>query len=286
MDLRTALLALLLLPATASPPLHAGDLAPPPLMLATTLDVADTATLAIQEFLVSEKLDGVRAHWDGRRLRTRSGMPIQAPAWFTDGWPAQALDGELWIGRGRFQDVSDLVRAFSAADAAWREVRFMAFDLPGEEAPFGRRAARLRALLDDAAVPWLGAIAQLRLRTPAHLQAHLREVVAGGGEGLVLHRADARYRAGRSDGLRKLKPWRDAEARVVGYRAGKGKYAGQVGALVVEDASGRRFALGSGLDDADRLHPPAKGTLVTYRYNGLTGKGTPRFARFLRVRTE
>jgi DNA ligase-1 len=151
-------------------------------------------------------------------------------------------------------------------------------------APFPPRT--LRALLDDAGVPWLGAIAQRRLRTPAHLHAHLREVVAGGGEGLVLHRANARYRAGRSDQLRKLKPWRDAEARVVGYRPGKGKYAGQVGALVVEDASGRRFALGSGLDDADRRHPPAKGTLVTYRYNGLTGKGTPRFARFLRVRTE
>jgi len=282
MDLRTALLALLLLPAAPCTTALAAEAAEPPLMLATPF----RADVPVTAYLVSEKLDGVRARWDGRRLRTRSGGAIDAPAWFTAGWPAQALDGELWIGRGRFQDVSDLIRALRPDEAAWRQVRFMAFDLPDDGAAFSHRAERLRALLAASGVPWLRAIPQSRVASRGQLDARLQDVVAAGGEGLMLHRADARYRFGRSDDLHKLKPWDDAEARVVGYRPGSGKYAGMVGALVVEDASGRRFALGSGLSDADRAEPPPPGTIVTYRYNGRTAKGTPRFARYLRVRQD
>ena len=282
MDLRTALFALLLLPAAPCAAALPAETAQPPLMLATPY----RADVPITAYLVSEKLDGVRARWDGHRLRTRSGGTIEAPAWFTARWPAQPLDGELWIGRGRFQEVSSLVRALQPDEAAWRRVRFMAFDLPDDDAAFSRRAERLRLLLDETAVPWLRAIRQSRVDGRAALDARLQEVVAAGGEGLMLHRADARYRFGRSDDLHKLKPWDDAEARVVGYRPGSGKYAGMVGALVVEDATGRRFALGSGLSDADRAQPPPPGSVVTYRYNGRTAKGTPRFARYLRVRED
>ena len=178
------------------------------------------------------------------------------------------------------------MRALRPDEAAWRQVRYMAFDLPDDPAAFSHRAGRLRQLLADAGVPWLRAIPQSRVASRHQLDARLREVTAAGGEGLMLHRADARYRFGRSDDLHKLKPWDDAEARVVGYRPGRGKYAGMVGALVVEDASGRRFGLGSGLSDGDRLRPPKPGTVVTYRYNGRTANGTPRFARYLRVRAD
>ena len=282
MDLRTALLALLLLPGAPCATALAAETTQPPLMLATPF----RADVPVTAYLVSEKLDGVRARWDGQQLRTRGGITIEAPAWFTAGWPAQPLDGELWIGRGRFQEVSGLVRALQPDEAAWRRVRYMAFDLPDDPAAFVRRADRLRALLAEVGVPWLRAIPQSRVANRGQLDARLQSVVAAGGEGLMLHRADARYRFGRSDDLRKLKPWDDAEARVVGYRPGSGKYAGMVGALVVEDASGRRFGLGSGLSDADRAQPPPPGTMVTYRFNGRTAKGTPRFARYLRVRED
>lgn len=282
MEPRTALLALLLSAALASPsPAFAAAALPAPMLASRFHDSGDLAA-----WLVSEKLDGVRARWDGRRLLTRNGDPIDAPAWFTAGWPSQALDGELWIARGRFQQVSDLVRALRPDEAGWRSVRFMAFDLPGDDAPFARRAARLQSLLATAEIPTLRAIAQTRVRDRAALDARLQAVIAAGGEGLVLHRASAHYRGGRSDDLRKYKLADDAEARVVGYRPGQGKYAGMVGALLVEDAHGRRFALGSGLSDAERRHPPRQGQWVTFRYNGLTAKGTPRFARYLRVRGE
>ena len=43
---------------------------------------------------------------------------------------------------------------------------------------------------------------------------------------------------------------------------------------------------GNGLSDAERDHPPAIGSWVTYRYNGMTTNGIPRFARYLRIRDE
>src|SRR5690606_554850 len=136
------------------------------------------------------------------------------------------------------------------------------------------------------AIAWLQPVPQFRVTDAAALQARLQAVVAAGGEGLMLHHRDARYRAGRSDGLRKLKPHADAEARVVAHLPGRGKYAGMTGALLVERADGVRFRLGSGLDDAQRAAPPPIGSLVTYRYSGHTRNGLPRFARFLRVRHE
>lgn len=282
MDLRPTLLALLLFAATpvaqATTPLQ---LVPAP-MLASHMPEG----IEVAAYLVSEKLDGVRARWDGRALWTRAGHRIQVPAWFTRGWPAVALDGELWLGRGRFDAGSGLVRAGDVADPAWRQLRFMVFDLPADADGFAQRSRRLASLLEPAPAPTIARVRQLHFASHAALEAHLRAVVAAGGEGLMLQHALAPYRAGRSDTLLKLKLARDAEARVVGYRAGKGKYAGMVGALLVEDERGRRFAVGSGLRDADRAAPPPIGSLVTFRYDGLTAKGTPRFARYLRVREQ
>lgn len=279
MEPRAALLALLLSAALLSPaPAFSATPLPAPMLATRFHAIGD-----LGHWLVSEKLDGVRARWDGRRLLTRSGHPIDAPVWFTAGWPRQPMEGELWIARGRFQQVSDLVRALDVDEAGWKAVRFMAFDLPADAAAFSQRAHRLQSLVAQARAPTLHAIAQAYVANRAALDARLRAVVAAGGEGLMLQRADARYTGGRSETLLKYKPSADAEARVVGYRPGQGKYAGMVGALLVEDAHGRRFALGSGLSDADRRQPPRLGQQVTFRYNGLTANGTPRFARFLRV---
>jgi DNA ligase-1 len=234
---------------------------------------------------VSEKLDGVRASWDGSVLRFRSGRTLPAPAWFLAALPPVALDGELWLGRRRFDALSGLLRREDPEDPLWREVRYMLFELPGAPGDFDTRLARLRSLADAAGAPWVQAVPQRRVADRAALQRLLDEVLAGGGEGLMLHRADALWQPGRSEALRKLTPWLDAEARVVGYLPGKGRLQGRVGALRVETADGRRFRIGSGLSDALRANPPALGALVTYRYRELTPAGLPRFPRYLRERT-
>jgi DNA ligase-1 len=270
----TALLCLLIWPVLSAPP--------PDPMLATPYRDG----LPVGAFLVSEKLDGVRARWDGRALWTRGGARIMAPATFTRGWSAEPMDGELWIARGRFDDISALVRRVGTDAQAWRDVRFMVFDLPTHPGPFAERVVRMRNLVSTARSAHLAMIPQQRLDTRAELDAELARVVAGGGEGLMLHRRDARYRAGRSEDLLKYKPHEDAEAQVVAHLPGKGKYAGMMGALQVRTPDGRHFRIGTGFTDAQRAKPPPVGAWLTYRYNGLTSTGLPRFARFMRMRDD
>lgn len=270
--LSACLLALLL----AALPVRAA----PPLLLAEVL----RGEVDLPRYWVSEKLDGARALWDGQTLRFRSGNPVAVPAWFIAGLPAEALDGELWMGRGRFDALSAAVRRKVPQEAEWREIRFMVFEQPGGSGTFTERAGRLRDIVARAGVPWLQAVEQFRVPDNQALQACLAEVVAGGGEGLMLHRDDAPYLTGRSDALLKLKPWLDTEARVIAHLPGKGRLAGMLGALRVETPEGLRFNIGTGLPDALRRDPPPLGTQVTYRYTSLTPDGVPRFARFLRVR--
>jgi len=256
--------------------------APPELLLANLYrDGLDPA-----HYLVSEKLDGVRAYWDGHQLLSRAGHPIAAPAWFVAGLPGQPLDGELWIGRGQFERLSGIVRKAEPLDADWRDVRYMIFELPGADGSFAERAQRIAALVRAANVPWLREIPQVVAVDRNKLQKMLADVLVGGGEGLMLHRADAPYETGRSDTLLKLKPWLDAEGVVVAHLPGKGKYAGMLGAVRLRLPDGREFNLGTGFTDAQRRDPPPLGTTVTYRYRELTSRGLPRFASFLRVRDE
>jgi len=256
----------------------------PPLMLARSL----MAGAQLGDFWVSEKYDGVRGYWDGRQLFTRGGEPIAAPPWFTAGWPAVALDGELWAGRGQFTAAVSAVRKEVPDDAAWRRMQFMVFDLPSHPGSFTERLTDVQTAVAAINQNWVSAVAQERATTRAALQQQLDKVVQSGGEGLVLHRAASLYKAGRSDDLLKFKPFDDAEARVVAHVAGKGKYAGMLGALVVEwpavdGRPARRFKLGTGLSDAQRRDPPPIGSLVTLRYRGLTDSGVPRFASFMRM---
>ncbi|MFZ3175845.1 MAG: DNA ligase [Thiobacillus sp.] len=257
--------------------------APPsaPAMLLAEVYAAD---LDVTQYWVSEKFDGVRAQWDGRTLHFRGGGTVPAPAWFTAGFPAQPLDGELWIGRDRFDALSGTVRKTEAVDAGWRQIRYLVFELPGAAGDFSARIRQMQTIVELAAVPWLQAVEQTRVADRAALMQRLDAVMRAGGEGLMLHRADAPYLTGRSDALLKLKPWQDAEAIVVGHTPGKGKYQGMTGALQMAMPDGRRFRLGSGLSDALRRQPPPIGTRITYRYQHLTKNGLPRFPRYLRVR--
>jgi len=230
---------------------------------------------------VSEKYDGVRALWDGRVLRHRSGRAASAPPSFIASLPAVPLDGELWLGRGRFDALSARVRRAEPDERDWSDVRYMVFDTPVSGVPFAARLARLAALMPN--LPARVEVApQWRVADRLELEQALARTIAVGGEGLMLHVADAAHAPGRSDALLKLKPHLDAEAVVVGHRAGSGKYRGLVGALQVETAQGRRFFIGSGLGDAMRRDPPAIGTTITYRYRELTSTGLPRFATYLR----
>jgi len=257
----------------------------PALMLAKVyhpgIDLAD--------YWVSEKFDGLRGYWDGRQLFTRGGERVQAPSWFTAGWPTTPLDGELWAGHGQFERASSTVRQQFPDDAAWRSIRFMVFDVPAQGGPFTDRIAVLNAVVEQIRQPWVVAVTQTRATTNTALQTQMRRVVKAGGEGLMLHRGASLYTATRNGDLLKVKPHEDAEARVLGHQVGQGKYSGMLGALLVETvasgnaaAPGVRFKIGTGFTDRERRDPPPVGSVVTYRYRGLTERGVPRFAGFVR----
>ncbi|MCY0967150.1 DNA ligase [Parathalassolituus penaei] len=257
------------------------QISPPPVMLAERWQSGWSPVA----WLVSEKLDGVRAWWDGEQLLTRSGYPIAIPPEWQAALPAGvALDGELWAGRGSFERVSALVRAGQRPLADWQDVHFMVFDLPRSDLPLEARlqALALQAATRDSAVIRL--VEQRSVANDEDLQSWLQTVVSGGGEGLVLRRKGSFYQASRSSDWCKLKPVDDAEAVVIGYIPGKGKYQGQTGALQVRADDGREFRIGTGLSDALRRQPPAVGTRITYSSSGVTRTGLPRFARFVRVR--
>ena len=256
--------------------------APPALLLANEL----RPEINPVNYLVSEKYDGVRAIWDGKTLRFRSGRTVGAPQWFITKLPGEPLDGELWLGRGKFESLSGIVRKTEPADEEWRQVKYMIFELPEAPGTFAERARRIKEIVARVNWPQLMAVEQYHVADRAALKRKLDEVVRGGGEGLMLHLADAPYATGRSDVLLKLKPLQDTEAVVIEHIPGKGKYDGMLGALRVKTPQGKIFQIGTGFNDMTRKNPPPVGTTITYTYRGLTKTGLPRFASYLRIREE
>lgn len=182
---------------------------------------------------MSEKYDGVRAVWDGSAFHTRTGHVIAAPKWFTKVLPKTPLDGELWLGHGKFDALSGAVRKDVPIDEEWRDISYRVFELPNATGTFDERAKRILEIVKQANIPHLKAAKQYRVSDESTLNKELKQMVAQDGEGLMLHRADAEYIKGRSDVLLKVKLLMDAEATVIAHTPGRGKYTGRLGALAV-----------------------------------------------------
>ncbi len=253
----------------------------PPLLLAERWDNAQDLT----GWWMSEKLDGVRAYWDGRALISRLGNPFHAPDWFLAGLPATPLDGELWIGRKSFQNTVGVVRRQDRSDH-WKTVTFVVFDAPTVPGPFEERLAFVRDHVDRHRPPYARAHGHAVCGGPDPLRDELARVEALGGEGLMLRRPGSAYEVGRSLTLLKVKSFRDDEARVVDHLAGAGRHKGRLGALLVELPDGTRFAVGTGFSDRGRESPPAVGSLITFRYQELSDGGVPRFPSYVGVRDD
>ena len=242
--------------------------------------------VALEDYWVSEKLDGVRVYWDGERFWSRGGNEYRAPDWFTEGFPDVPMDGELWMGRGRFSELSGAVRRLEPINRSWRQIRFMVFDLPALNQPFSERVQAMEGLLQPSPSLFLAIVAQRKATDHERLMSALDKVVSEGGEGLMLRRGGSLHATGRSDDLLKVKRYDDAEAVVVAHLAGSGKYEGMLGSVRVRRDDGRQFRIGTGFSDEQRENPPPVGATITYKYYGFTSTGLPRFASFLRVRND
>lgn len=249
----------------------------PPLLLAHNWD----NDLAINDWWMSEKLDGVRAYWDGKRFLSRQGNEFMAPDWFTAGLPAQPLDGELWMDRKQFQKTVSIVRRMDRGKG-WNGIRYVVFDAPEADGPFEERIACVNELLAPAS-EYVRALEQLRCRDAEHMRSELERIDSLGGEGVMLRKPGSLYEAGRSMSLLKVKKFHDAEALVLDHEAGRGRHKGRLGSLRVQLPDGTEFSVGTGLSDREREDPPAIGSTVTFRYQELSNAGVPRFPSFLRI---
>ncbi|MCC9606479.1 DNA ligase [Blastopirellula sp. JC732] len=262
----------------AKPVKPASEKEGPPILLAQSWDNAAD----LSDWWMSEKLDGVRAYWDGEKFLSRQGNEYHAPDWFVAGFPSTPLDGELWIDRGKFQRTVSVVRRQDKSDH-WREVRFLAFDAPAMETPFEERLEYLHETLRGEKLEFASVHTHERCTGADHLQSELARVNALGGEGLMLREPGSKYEIGRSFTLLKVKTFHDAEAIVIGHQPGKGKYKGRLGALTVQMPDGTEFSVGTGFSDAQRSNPPELGSVITYRFQELSDGGVPRFPSFVRL---
>jgi DNA ligase-1 len=240
----------------------------------------------ITQYWLSEKLDGMRGYWNGTHLLTRQGNLIHSPKWFTKNWPNIIMDGELWVKRNSFQQTLSCVRKKKIDEICWQFVHFMIFDLPEHGGTFTQRITAMKKLTKKVNSPYLSMIKQFKITTLAQLDKTLNKVTKNNGEGLMLHLDSAYYHVGRTDNIMKLKKHDDAEAVVIAHIEGKGKYQGILGAIQVKTDEGIIFKIGSGFTDKERHQPPAIGSLITFKYNGKTQAGIPRFARYFRIREQ
>ncbi|VFQ46039.1 DNA ligase [Desulfoluna butyratoxydans] len=236
-------------------------------------------------WFMSEKLDGIRGYWTGTALITRKGKTIHAPAWFTRDFPPFELDGELWSARGDFAFIQRTVMDHTPSEG-WRRITYNIFEVPNAPGPFPHRLDRARRWFKSHPETPARIIPQIPCKGPEHLEHVMADIKGKGGEGLIVKNPHLAYHTGRSPHVLKVKHASDMEGTVMGINEGKGKYKGMMGSLKVRLDNGVEFNLGTGFSDEARQNPPPRGAVVTFRYHGFTHTGKPRFASFMRVRTD
>lgn len=282
----THTIILLLCSWLAIMPLYAVALSGKPNVMLSQTATLKSLQSSYQDYLASEKLDGVRGYWNGENIISRAGNIINAPTWFIKDFPNVPLEGELWIGRGQFDLVSGIIRRQNPIDQDWRQVKFMLFDAPNSKLVFSQRMDFIDNLISPLNIPWLQLIPHYSFDNYSALIDHFHKLIDNGAEGLMLNKANAYYQSGRTDSIVKLKPYIDTEAIVVKHLTGKGKYKHMMGSLLVKNKHGMEFKIGSGFSDKQRQNPPKIGSIISYRYTGLTQSGLPRFPVFIRVRND
>ncbi|MFK5937848.1 MAG: DNA ligase [Sulfurimonas sp.] len=233
----------------------------------------------ISAWVMSEKLDGIRAYWDGKNLISRGGKIIHAPKWFTKDYPPFPIDGELWTKRGDFENISSIVRD-KIPSKKWQEIKHYIFEVPNSSGGLRQRLAKVKPYENE----FIKIISQINVTSKKHLLSFLKQIEAKGGEGVVVRDPKVGYIAKRTSKALKVKTFKDTECTVIGYTEGNGKFKGLVGAIICQLPNGIKFKIGSGLKQKDRVSPPEVGSIVTFRYKEFTKYKKPRFPIFLRKR--
>ena len=240
----------------------------------------------LSNWVMSEKYDGVRGYWDGKKMLSKNGNQINAPKWFLDALPPFAIDGELWSGRGKFEKTVSITADSNPSDE-WRDIKFMIFDVPNASGDLFQRLGVLERFLAKNPNKFINIIEQIYIKSNSHAFDFLDTITANGGEGIVVRDPKAAYSHTRSTKILKIKKFKDSECEITALREGKGRLKGLLGSVSCKDLrSGEIFKIGSGFSDEMRKNGLKIGQIITYKYQNLTPNKKPRFPVFLRVRED
>lgn len=234
---------------------------------------------------MSEKLDGVRAYWDGKQFLSTGYNIYHAPDWFTAGLPSHPLDGELWVARGNFQDAPDIAKSQGIPDR-WKELKYLIYDVPEAGGPFEERMKFLANALPKWKSPYAELVEHTVCQNNDHVREELERITDLKGEGLMVRKPGSQYEWAESSTILKIKKFLDMEVIVDDYEPGEGRHEGRVGALWVKLSTGVKCKVGTGLKDKDRDNPPAKGSIITVKYQNLTPDGSLRFPVYVGPRPD
>jgi DNA ligase-1 len=235
----------------------------------------------ITGWVMSEKLDGIRAYWDGKQLLSRGGKVINAPKWFTKDYPPFEIDGELWSKREDFDNISSIVRD-KIPSSNWHQIKHYIFEVPNEKGGLFQRLEKVKPYQNNI----IKIIPQIKIKNKLHLKQFHKKLELLGAEGVVVRDPNAPYIAKRTSKALKVKTFHDIECTIIGYTKGKGKFTGMMGAIKCQLENSIIFKIGSGFNLNDRRNPPKIGTLITFKYKEFTKYGKPRFPVYLRVRNK
>jgi len=235
-------------------------------------------------WVMSEKYDGVRAYWDGQKLISRSGKVFSPPEHFTKDFPSFVLDGELWSKRGEFENIVSIVNSKDAG-SRWNVLSFMVFEVPEQKGDLFQRLQVLDNYLEKRPHTKIKLIKQTSITKHNEVKKYFEKLTKKGAEGIVVRNPALSYYVGRKKDALKYKLFLDAECKVVSIMEGRGKYKNKMGTLGC-DFKGNIIKIGSGFSDKQRNSPPSLGSVISFKYYGLTSLGNPKYPVFLRARQD
>jgi DNA ligase 1 len=241
--------------------------------------IYDESIHNINNWYMSEKLDGIRAYWDGENMYTKNGNKIYAPNWFVKNFPKFELDGELWTKRDDFENIQNIVLD-NIPSSKWNEITYNIFEVPNEKGNFSKRLEKLSNYLKIHKNEYLKIIPQIKCKNKSHLNSYLQELLDKKAEGIIIKNPDLEYFIGRSENILKVKKFYDDEGIVIGINYKDKKFK----SLIIKQKNGVIFNLGGGFSNKQRLNPPKIGDTITFKYYGLTKNNKPKFASFLKIR--
>jgi DNA ligase-1 len=105
----------------------------------------------------------------------------------------------------------------NGSEEKWKNAVYWVFDLPDlTDKPLEHRLNHLKELKEQGILPSFVKIVENEIcRGKQHLKEYFEGILAKGGEGVVLREPQSLYVAGRSNSLRKFKPFFDSEVKVV-----------------------------------------------------------------------